>query len=552
MTIPELIASIAKGTQDSKLDAYRLLLIQHSEDADALAAMNKKLIKEPNASLFKNVMELDQSIGPRLHWPTILDKRLQQCKSKDARYDALKENYDYGENETEILSRVALEDEEEDHRAWALTILLRKNEGSTSPELFELIMNCIERDPLTARTRSNSVDGPLWYLGFTQALYDFVANELEQAISPKWAKGLGSILSKHPEEFLPLIKRIQQICEGRFGCAPNWNDIQAASQDQNHGLCQLLATLFDHGIWHDEFVQYASSLAEGPILNITEQLSNNTNGPGWTFYRNFSDYLAYKHKNKELAAQLLLKLLEEKNIAPTERWFMTPHYVNLQSARGLTREETKQTLSHLLNEKNEIYYEKAQAYFDQDDNARKAALEANEKARLERVKNKIINDTALTFVNYISAAATNKERQIYTKPLSRMISADKSIYNSDTVNGEALFSILCSLQNKHDDNLYIIHQDAREREVVVEMIDRSRETLRLSIEDDVYTSDEQYSADVIEQYQLYDRYLNSKGFKLVHIYPGWDDFSAVIIALSQKDNFIDFMERCLPNLDYGF
>ena len=139
-TTDDLIAGIAKGTLQSKLGAYRLLLIRDGHNSKAVTAMENKLATEPTPGIFKIVKNLDQDSGPYLDWPTILRRRLSECKSVDGRYDTIGSEFDYGPDAVEVLSKTALKDEDDETRAWAMLTLARQSEETLDPLIHDVAM----------------------------------------------------------------------------------------------------------------------------------------------------------------------------------------------------------------------------------------------------------------------------------------------------------------------------------------------------------------------------------------------------------------------------
>lgn len=134
----DLLNGIQKGTLNSKLSAYRQLLVQHHDDAKVLAAMTKKLATDPSVDLFKVVRRIDKNGGPRLDWPEILRQRLIKCKSVNGHLWALWVEEDYGPDDIGVFSNVILNDPDKRVREKTMGYILQRHHGSTNPALFEL------------------------------------------------------------------------------------------------------------------------------------------------------------------------------------------------------------------------------------------------------------------------------------------------------------------------------------------------------------------------------------------------------------------------------
>ncbi len=124
-------------------------------------------------------------------------------------------------------------------------------------------------------------------------------------------------------------------------------------------------------------------------------------------------------------------------------------------------------------------------------------------------------------------------------------------FENEGFEGIKLFSAICAYADRNDGRDFVITQDGRDRAAESDMVDFSRDALGLSPMGDIYPDDKSYSASVEEQYQLYAQYLNSKGYHLVHISSGWDDFGAIVIPASRKDASCGFMAEKLPDLEYS-
>ena len=498
--------------------------------------MENKLATEPTPGIFKIVKNLDQDSGPYLDWPTILRRRLSECKSVDGRYDTIGSEFDYGPDAVEVLLKTALKDEDDKTRAWAMLTLARQCEETLDPLIHDVAMQYLALDPEKGRTLSNDIYNILWCLGITPNIRDFVTAELGASpiVNPR---SFGSLLAKYMSSYPQLGVQLRQLCEDHFGSGPStWKTTNLTKGERSHQLYLLLKAVFQHHAWDNNFTTYVAALANGPMIDVALEVKDN----GWVFHRTFSENLAHRHEDQAVAQPLLLQLLENERILERERGFMLNHFVGCMRLNGKTDADTRDVIAHLLVPENKVLSARADSVFSQDKAAAEKKKADQFKSKQRRERNAVVDQ----FVRFIAPFVLPKVRDTFLGP------ASAEIHDSERFDGVSLFTVICAKADRGDRRDFVITQDARDRDSVSLNIDLSREALGLSPMDDVYLDDESYSAPVVDQYAIYATYLSRKGFRLVCIYPGWDDFSAVVISAAMINPFCEFMTENLPDLEY--
>ena len=222
-------------------------------------------------------------------------------------------------------------------------------------------------------------------------------------------------------------------------------------------------------------------------------------------------------------------------------------YITLSLKNGDSPEEVRASLSQLLTNRNPEILKRSEVAFNPEPTPEvdEEAMQARQQANQQRDQRKKHMDDIYAFKTFITPFAVMEERDAFFN------SPFEILDETETDDPAELFMKLCSKVDQKDDRYYIITQDAEDRGVVSERIDLSRKSLRLSPLDEVYSSDEDSDAPVEEQYEMYAKYLATKGYCLVRISPGWDDFSAVVIAAEQQPAFEAFMSESMPELAYS-
>ena len=237
--VDDLIAGIKKGKLDSKLEAYRLLLVRHFQDPKAIAAMQKKLATEPNGAIFKKVEALDKLAGSRLDWGAICRERLLKCKSADGRYDAISKDVDYGTGERDVFENVVLNDPDDGPRFRALDVMFQKNDDTSDSYYFDLLTKYLATAPDNIRRRPTGIYYLVGLLSPTLATRNFL--EAELAANPLAnPSALGRTLKKK-EYIAAFSDTVRQLCETQFGTGPGaWKNIKPAKEDRSHSIYLLL------------------------------------------------------------------------------------------------------------------------------------------------------------------------------------------------------------------------------------------------------------------------------------------------------------------------
>lgn len=531
----DLLSGISKGTAKTKLQIYRTLLIQHFHDVTAVNAMEEKLVTEPDLMVFASVRYMDQSGGPRLDWTKILSRRVIECKSNKGRDDALKNDHSYGPDTRNILSRVALEDEVEQIRERAFKVLCGKNEGSTDLYFLELARKLMTADLVSSREQ---VVGPLWILGETSEMFDLMANELEEnpLLSPVSIAGL---LNKHNKRIPHLFDRVKELCREEFGEGPDaWRDIDVSRTGQGYALLKVLNKIHNQWSpyspnidfsWDNDFAIYLTDLVDGPVNAVL--------GDTKDYAKALGSYLSYMHNDRDVAYTLLMRLLHNNNIPENPRFWILSGYANSQKLRGIGMGEFRQSIEDVLTDENPELLQMSERIFNPD----VEALEREEQDRLKRVRIAANKKICETLVKFISAYASDDDRVKFAAP------ALKEIREQVSLNGQTLLNFICSYADDNEARYFII-KDGDDVGLARHNIDRSREALGLSFDDEIYENDNDHSAPVDKQYQIYANYLKTKGYCLVDVDMGWDSLCAVVISQENKSEFEMFIKDNLPDL----
>ena len=128
----------------------------------------------------------------------------------------------------------------------------------------------------------------------------------------------------------------------------------------------------------------------------------------------------------------------------------------------------------------------------------------------------------------------------------------KKSEDGEELTGAAFVSFILDATDHTKGPVAILTVDGKDREAVCNVIDLSRESLGLSLMDDVYPNDEEYSATVHEQFQHYATYLATRGLCLGYLDPGWDDPCAIVVSAGRKADFETFVGESLPDLQVTF
>ncbi len=542
----ELLPGIAKGTLKSKVKVYRELLVQHYLDPDAIQAMQARLAIEPSGA-FNKVKAMDQSSGPRLDWPSIYAQRIFTCKNEDERRSAINDRDDYGPDTDELLTKLALEDETPKMRPWAFTNLCRRNKGSAATHFVDLAKQMLEAHPVESRTPHGGVIAPLWDLGPSPELFALIAAELEE--KPLLAPAeLASVMVKNHSELAPLFDRLHALCREEFGPGQEeWHQVNTSRNGQGAALWQMLKTIFEK--WSPlstdiEFARYAVDLATGPMKRLSRG-SDPERGPEIEYYlQRLANYLS-THEDTEVANELRMQVFDDEQFPEKSRAIFLGGYVEAKIKSGDSPEEVRASVAHLLTDDHPEMLKRSADWFTPKPVPDEHAVAKARQARQDRLDAKARQAIPWQFVSFIAPFSTDDDQRSFLNPASG--SLPEMTEDSDAAE---LFTTLCAKADRDDDRYYIITQDARDRGAVSGCVDRSRESLGLSPLDDVYSSDEDYGAPVKRQYQIYAEYLRAKGYRLVFLYPGWDDLSAAVISAEQQAGFEAFMVETMPGLDY--
>jgi len=394
-SIKNLFATLSKGGIKAKFEAYKTLLLSHSENEEICQKMRAQLIRERSPNLFEYVHDFDSQNGDVLNWSEVLKERIQSCKYQDARTQALNSSYNYGPNSRYFLSELVLFDPEYTVHNQAFKVLLSQNEGSSdsyfidlSRKYFDRIRD-VERDDAIKNNSASVAASHLWGLGYSKALHSLLLDELVQE-NKVLLKGLGSVFVKFHDKLkndIKLIeteaKKILDTIEEQeknakvYGFKFLFNLANKKLYEENrHTATHFRQSDFIHFL-ADLFTKNSAAPRKvwpDSLVSCVAKIATRTDHPSaYLLHHDFTSYCINDHPNQTLGHELIYPLLADKNIdfEARRRW-IADDFAEKAEGEGMSEQDLWKTIA---------------PYIKSDKKKLREFLRQRQKSRIEKKKN---------------------------------------------------------------------------------------------------------------------------------------------------------------------